>query len=92
MRILDTESGARYLVAENAIKRVGPGAKRADGEWIELLEPLPAGDLVGLRLYLVLEPLSGHGPDDYGNWHSTEPTRRLTTAVVYDSWHDGSGA
>lgn len=95
IRILHTKSGARYEVDEaaglirrgrsNIMGEPHENGKRRDGEWLRLLAPIPEWSMVGMRLFLTLEPLGAFGPDDEGRVGSTEPTRRVTTVVVFDS-------
>ena len=91
MRRLTTQSGSVYELNEpgTKIRRVeGSHDLRADGEWVRLLEPLPSEDLTGLRLFLVLEPLSDFGPDSWDQELSgATHTTRTTSPVVIDSWH-----
>lgn len=78
MRILLTESGARYEVEGSRIRRnegIDGNAKRADGEWVGLLSPLPDDSLVGVRLVL-----------DTVTFGETGVTTRTTTPVVLDEW------
>lgn len=87
MRVLTTESGARYEIDGDMIRRVegsDGNRKRADGEWVRLLQPLPEY-LVGFRAILALESLSHLGPDDYGA-EGGMMTTRTTTPVVSDEW------
>lgn len=93
-RRLTTRSGTRYELNLDGskIRRISNGdpdnAKRGDGAWLKLQEPLPSTDLTGLRLYLPLEPLFLLGPDDQGSWNPEAPTtHRATTPVISDSWH-----
>jgi len=94
MRTLKTESGAvyEYTVLDETpmIRRVNPDhEKRGDGEWQEMLTPLPTGSLEGYRMVLVMKSLARYGQDD----HDTSPedaeasgvTSRVTTRVVEDS-------
>lgn len=98
IRVLHTESGARYEINEVAgvIRRDREEftpEKRGDREWLRLLTPLPGSSTVGFRLALQIEPLAKYGPDDEGNLDpATEVTTRYTTTVIYDSIDDNKEA
>lgn len=76
-----TVSGAIYQIEGDHIRRVNPNyRKRADGEWVRLWEQ-PQVEL-GLPVCILMDSLSDHGPDDYGNHLSGEGvTQRRTTPV-----------
>ena len=75
-----TESGSIYEIDGDHIRRINVGyEKRADGEWIRLLET-PKIE-VGECAFLVLENLSEYGEDDYGNLVKSEATWRRTSPV-----------
>ena len=77
-----TESGSIYEIDEGCIRRIPVNVghlKRADGEWIRLMET-PKIE-VGECAFLVLENLSEYGEDDYGNLVKSEATWRRTSPV-----------
>jgi len=75
--IFHTETGSTYEMKDGKIRRINPEAsKRADGEWVTLLND-PYIE-VGVSALLVLEPLSGYGPDDYGVEDGGVTTRRTS--------------
>ena len=77
-----TESGSIYEIDGDHIRRINErpqGAKRADGEWVRLMETPKIG--VGECAFLVLENLSEFGEDDYGNLVKSESTWRRTSPV-----------
>lgn len=75
-----TESGSIYEVDGDHIRRINPGyQKRADGEWVRLLQPSIIRE--GECAYLVLENLSEYGEDDYGTLVKSEATYRRTSPV-----------
>lgn len=79
--VFETMSGARYWVKGNMLKRLNPNdEKRGDGEWLRLLEEPEI--VVGMPAYLVLEPLSKYGPDDYDVSGEAVMTSRITTPVI----------
>lgn len=82
--IFHTETGSTYEIAESKVRRVNAeAAKRADGEWVRLLND-PWVE-VGFSVLLVLEPLSGYGPDDYGfedGLLTTRKTSRVTSIEI----------
>lgn len=90
-RILRTASGAEYEFEGTRVRRLSGESeeKRADGDWIELVnyeEFTGADSLVGRCAVLVLESLAVYGPDDYGVEDSPAPmTTRITTPVVEDT-------
>lgn len=78
--IFHTKTGSTYEIADGKVRRVNPDAsRRADGEWVGLLND-PSVE-VGASVLLVLEPLSGYGPDDYG-FHDGAFTTRRTSHVT----------
>ena len=82
-----TESGAHYEVNGGKVRRLNDATdtkKRADGEWVRLHTMFPQTPHVGAPVVLVLEPLSGRGPDDYGAEGGGETVRRTTR--VTDAW------
>ena len=79
--VFETMSGARYWIKGSMLKRLNPNdEKRGDGEWLRLLEEPEI--VVGMPAYLVLEPLSKYGPDDYGVHGEAMVTNRVTTPVI----------
>lgn len=80
-----TESGSIYEIDGDHIRRINTEArKRADGEWIRLLEEPVVWE--GYPVRLVMESLSSHGPDDYGNRDSVEPMTIRTSTPVERIW------
>ena len=77
--VFETWSGSRYWIKSGKVKRLNASAeKRADGLWVPLYI-LP--ELwIGAPAYLVMESLSGFGPDDSGQ--VGDLTTRITSAVV----------
>lgn len=60
-----TETGSTYEIRGDEIRRLNPDyTKRADGEWVRLLNS-PKVE-VGYRVLLELEPLHEYGEDDSG--------------------------
>lgn len=80
-----TESGSVYEIREvnglhREVRRVNDGfGKRADGEWVRLLQHSPVE--VGVNVILEMVSLSPYGPDDSGN-RDGGPTVRRTAPVV----------
>lgn len=75
-----TESGSMYEIDGDHVRRVNEGyGKRADGEWIRLLEEPVVWE--GYPARLVMESLSSYGPDDYDNTEPSNMTVRTTTPV-----------
>lgn len=77
--VFETYSGSTYEISHGKIRRLNPGAeKRADGLWVPLYI-LP--ELwIGAPAYLVMESLSGFGPDDSGQ--VGDLTTRITSEIV----------
>jgi hypothetical protein len=78
-----TATGSTYEIDGDKVRRVGAedNGKRADGEWVQLLNT-PEIE-VGRSALLILECLSSYGPDDEGNLEPDSPvTFRRTSAVV----------
>lgn len=85
-----TYSGSTYEIRNGEVRRLNEGyGKRADGEWVMLLNA-PVIE-VGQSAILVLDSLSPYGPDDYG----TPPeeadiyTTRVTSPVTWMEEFDG---
>lgn len=78
-----TTSGAHYETDGDRIRRHNTDSdtvKRADGEWVKLITLVPQPLKVGVRAFMIMEPLAAYGPDDHGN--SGGPTTRTTTPVI----------
>lgn len=83
--IFKTVSGSIYEIQDNKVRRVNPEhKKRADGDWVELLEA-PVVE-VGKRVSLAMRSLAELGPDDLDNTVRGDVlsvTSRLTTEVEW---------
>lgn len=81
--IFKTVSGSHYEIQDGYIRRINPlEEKRADGEWIELIEE--PNVVVGERVTLVMKSLAPYGPDDYEKTIRGDVlgvTARITTEV-----------
>lgn len=83
--IVTTESGSRYEIESDRVRRVNRGAvKRGDNEWQPLLSFAPNPPVIGEVLWFTVESLARYGADDYGTPASrvARETTRRTTAVV----------
>lgn len=83
--IFKTVSGSIYEIQGNKVRRVNPEhKKRADGDWVELLET-PVVE-IGKRVSLAMRSLAELGPDDLDNTVRGDVlsvTSRLTTEVEW---------
>jgi hypothetical protein len=85
--IFTTETGSTYEINDDGgvpyVRRLNSWyEKRADGEWIKLLNT-PKVELGG-NVTLVLESLSEYGPDDHGTIGGGATVRR--TSRVTEVW------
>ena len=86
-----TKSGAIYEFKGDQVRRVNPShERRADGEWVKLIQVIPRRPEVGQGMVLVLESLAGFGPDDTGTNIPSNFTTRSTTAIVDIEWNEGT--
>ena len=88
-----TSSGSVYEIRDGSVRRINRTAeKRADGEWVKLLEPPVVKK--GFQVVLVTEPLECFGPDDSGDWPTQPDNRnlyystRITTPVIYIEYQE----
>lgn len=78
--VFETWSGSRYEINHGKVRRLSPDyEKRGDGKWHKLYN-LPEIE-VGQSAYLMMEPLSHLGADDYGT-EGGALTTRITSEVV----------
>ena len=81
-----TESGSIYEIQTTStgaerVRRINPdAAKRADGEWLSIIQRSPIQ--IGSSALLNLESLSPYGPDDEGQEVAGGITIRRTSPVT----------
>jgi len=86
-----TKSGAIYEFKGDQVRRVNAShKKRADGEWVKLIQVIPRRPEVGQMMILVIESLADHGPDDEGTTTPSDVTTRSTTTIVDIEWNEGT--
>ena len=81
MITVKTETGSTYQFHAGEVRRVNDDAeKRGDGRWWKLIAKVEP--TVGESMMLIMESLSGEGPDDEGNVVDSDVTFRRTSRVI----------